>query len=87
MSIRTRILGPVAAMTLVAGFGLATVPAGAAPGPVGPDDITACEELEITPGDDCPDKPKPDKPDVDPEPEPEPRVDDAPKQGRPSFTG
>jgi hypothetical protein len=87
MRIRTAILGPVAAMTLIAGFGLATVPAGAAPGPVGPDDITACEELEITPGDDCPDKPKPEKPDVDPEPDPEPQADDAPKPGRPSFTG
>jgi hypothetical protein len=90
MSIRTAILGPVAAVTLVAGLGVAGHAAAAVPGPVGPDDITACQELEITPGDDCPDKPKPDKPDVDPEPDPKPdkpRADDAPRPGRPSFTG
>jgi hypothetical protein len=85
MSIRTRILGPAAGLVLVAGLGLATVPAGAAPGPVGPDDITICEEDWDKPGDECPDKPKGEKPPEPPEP---PDVDeDAPKQGRPSFTG
>ena len=87
MRIRTAILGPVAALTLVTGLGVAGHAAAAAPGPVGPGDLTTCQELEVTPGHDCPDKPKVDKPDVDPEPEPEPRADDAPKQGRPSFTG
>ena len=86
MSIRTRILGSVAAATLTAGLALATVPAGAAgPGPVdGPDDITTCEELEITPGDDCFDQPVEEP---NPEPEPEPEVNDDPKPGRPDFTG
>jgi hypothetical protein len=86
MRIRTAILGPVAALTLVSGLGLAGHAAAAAPGPVGPDDITTCQELEITPGDDCPDKPKVDKP-PEPKPEPEPHAEDAPKPGRPSFTG
>ncbi len=85
MSIRTRILGAVAAATLTAGLGLATVPAGAEPGPVADvDDFKICEELEVTPGDDCPDHPVEEpEPEVDLDPE----VDDAPKPGRPSFTG
>jgi hypothetical protein len=88
MSIRTRILGPAAGLVLVAGFGLATVPAGAAPGPVGPDDITICEEDWDKPGDECPDKPKGEKPPEPPQPPEPPDLDeDAPKQGRPSFTG
>lgn len=87
MSIRTRILGPLAAVSLVAGVGLATVPAGAAPGPDGPGDIVACEENWDLPGDDCPDKPK-DEPPAPPVDEPRPSVDDDdPKPGRPSFTG
>jgi hypothetical protein len=86
MRIRTAILGPVAALTLVTGLGVAGHAAAAAPGPVGPGDITTCQELEITPGDDCPDKPKADKP-PEPKPDPQPQADDAPKPGRPSFTG
>jgi hypothetical protein len=86
MRIRTAILGPVAALTLVTGLGVASHTAAAAPGPVGPGDITTCQELEITPGDDCPDKPKVDKP-PEPKPDPQPQADDAPKPGRPSFTG
>ena len=85
MSIRTRILGPVAAATLIAGFGLAAVPAGAEPGPVGPGGLTTCEEDWDKPGDECPDKPKVDQPEP---PDPEPQVDnDDPKPGNPSFTG
>jgi hypothetical protein len=88
MSIRTRILGSVAAATLTAGLGLAALPAGAAgPGPVdGPDDIKICEELEITPADDCFDHPV-EEPDPEPDPDPDPQVDDDPKPGRPDFTG
>jgi hypothetical protein len=86
MRISTAILGPVAALTLVTGFGVAGHAAAAAPGPVGPGDLTTCQELEITPGDDCPDKPKVDKP-PEPKPDPQPQADDAPKPGRPSFTG
>jgi hypothetical protein len=87
MRIRTAILGPVAALTLVSGLGLAGHAAAAAAGPVGPDDITTCEEDWDKPGDDCPDKPKVDKPpESNPEPDPQPRGD-APKPGRPSFTG
>jgi hypothetical protein len=86
MNIRTRILGSVAAATLTAGLGLAAMPAGAAgPGPVADvDDVAICEELEITPEDDCFDHPV-EEPDPDPEPEPE--VNDDPKPGRPDFTG
>jgi hypothetical protein len=88
MRIRTAILGPVAALTLVTGLGVAGHAAAAAPGPVGPGDLTTCQELEITPGDDCPDKPKVDKPpEPKPDPQPQPQADDAPKPGRPSFTG
>jgi hypothetical protein len=86
MRIRTAILGPVAALTLVTGLGVAGHAAAAAPGPVGPGDLTTCQENEITPGDDCPDKPKVDKP-PEPKPDPQPQADDAPKPGRPSFTG
>jgi hypothetical protein len=86
MRIRTAILGPVAALTLVTGLGISGHVAAAAPGPVGPGDLTTCQELEITPGDDCPDKPKVDKP-PEPKPDPQPQADDAPKPGRPSFTG
>jgi hypothetical protein len=88
MRIRTAILGPVAALTLVTGLGVAGQAAAAA-GPVGPGDLTSCQEDWEKPGNECPDKPKHDKPDVDPEPEPQPRpqADDAPRPGRPSFTG
>ena len=86
MSIRTRILGPVAALALVAGVGVTAVPAVAGP-PVGPDDITTCEEDWDKPGDECPDKPKDEMPPQPPEPSEPPDVDDAPRQGRPSFTG
>ena len=82
MSIRTRILGSVAAATLTAGLGLA-LPAGAS-APAGIDDFQQCVENEITPGDDCYDHPV----EEPKEPEPtEPEVNDDPKPGRPDFTG